>query len=86
MSSTDNFVEVYNALKARGIDVYPEGVPMICTKSGQHGYSPNGQGSWLVIHDDDGAWKHLVTHDDPKVIAEAIHAHFSATNTPKDAY
>ena len=78
MSSIDNFVEVYNALLKRGLHPCAEGVPMLYFEDGQHGYSPNGKGSWHVIRHDKGDWQHLITHDDPEVIAQTILAHHSA--------
>ena len=81
MSGIDNFVEVYNALLKRGLDRCAEGVPMPGFEDGQLGYSPNGKGSWHVIRDDKGDWQHLITDDDPEVIAQTILAHHSAAKS-----
>ncbi len=77
---TDNFIAVFEALVARGLRPFPEGVPLI-TLGQNHGYSPDGKGSWVHLdyRRTGSDWDHVVTHDDPRVVADAIHAHFSAT-------
>ena len=73
---TDNFVEVFKALLARGLSPFPEGVPML-TLGGNHGYSPNGKGSWVHLdyRRTGSDWEHVVTHDDAEVVADHIARH-----------
>jgi hypothetical protein len=78
VNNTDTFVRVFEALRKRGLKVSVGGVPFIAIEDHPFAYAPDGQGSWRHMHHDEKAWTHLISHDDPEVIADAIHKHFAA--------
>jgi hypothetical protein len=42
-------------------------------------YTPDSRGAWLHMHETKTRWTHLITDNDPRVVAKTIHAHLSAT-------
>jgi hypothetical protein len=70
---------VRDELRARGIRCEVECPGWLDIENSEHMYAPNGKGSWVHLHQTRTSWAHLVAHNDPKVIAEAIHAHFFST-------
>ena len=80
-SYLDNFTDVFRALHARGLDVHPEGVPLISVANHAFGYAPTYRG-WasLDFETEGSSWIHLADHAaGHEAIAAAIAEHWSAT-------
>jgi hypothetical protein len=79
VNNTDTFVLVFAALLKQGLKVSVGGVPFIKIENHPFMYTQDSEGSWGSMHQDENAWTHLISHDDPQVLADAVHGHFSAT-------
>ena len=79
MNNPDEFVLVFEALRKRGLKVAAGGVPFIAIEDHPFMYAPNGKGSWGHMHRDENTWTHLISHDDPEVIADAVVQHLDKT-------
>jgi hypothetical protein len=78
-SSIDVLFRVYEVLRSRGIECDVSCPGYIEFPDHAFMYSPNCRGNWLHMHETKTTWTHLISHKDPRVVAKAIHAHFSAT-------
>jgi|HubBroStandDraft_6_1064221.scaffolds.fasta_scaffold01128_14 hypothetical protein len=78
-SSIDVLFRVYEALRSRGLKCAVPCPGYIEFPNHAFMYAPNSHGNWVHMHQDKSSWTHLISHKDPSVVANAIHAHFSAT-------